>query len=137
MMRITIIMLLVLWVNGLFAQSKTEIIQKGIEVRRYYEQDIEDGEKELTVFKEEFFNQKGELLEEKTYDNRGSEIDEWFKYKYDNNGNLVEELELDEKGEQIERIVSVYENGLKIEKLYYDYKDRLRQRRTYEYEFRE
>ncbi|MDA3816195.1 MAG: hypothetical protein PF486_02390 [Prolixibacteraceae bacterium] len=135
-MRIMLITLIVLCANVLYAQSKTEIIQKGIEVRRYYEQDIEDGEKELSIFKEEFFNVKGELVEEKTFDNQGSEIDDWFKYKYDNNGNLIEEFELDEDGEQIERVFSVYENGLKVEKLYYDYKDRLKQRRTYEYEFR-
>lgn len=135
-MRIVLITLFVLFSNVLFAQSKTEIIQKGIEVRRYYEQDIEDGEKQLTVFKEEFFNIKGELVEVKTYNNKGDEIDEWFKYEYDNNGNLVEELELDEKGEQIERVVSVFKDGLKVEKLYYDHKDRLKQRRTYEYEFR-
>ncbi|MCF8362732.1 MAG: hypothetical protein K9G70_08945 [Prolixibacteraceae bacterium] len=135
-MRIIFITLFVFCANVLFAQSKTEIIQKGIEVRRYYEQDIENGEKELTIFKEEFFNFQGELVELKTYDNRGKDIDEWFKYKYDEDANLVEELELDEKGEQIERVVSVYENGLKVEKLYYDHKNRLKQRRTYEYEFR-
>ncbi len=135
-MRIVLITLFVLFANVLFAQSKTEIVQKGIEVRRYYEQDIEDGEKKMSIFKEEFFNFQGELVEMKSYENQGEKIDEWFKYKYDENANLVEELELDEKGEQIERIVSVYKNGLKVEKLYYDYKDRLRQRRTYEYEFR-
>lgn len=118
------------------AQGKTEIITKGIEARKYYEQDIENGDKELYIFKEEYFNHQGEIIEIKTYKNRGKEIDEWFKYKYDEDANLVEEIELDAKGEQKERMVSIYKNGLKVEKLYYDEKDRLRQKRTYEYEYR-
>ncbi|MBN1768145.1 MAG: hypothetical protein JXR50_07265 [Prolixibacteraceae bacterium] len=118
------------------AQGKTEIITKGIEARKYYEQDIENGDKERYIFKEEYFNHQGEIIEIKTYKNRGKEIDEWFKYKYDEDANLVEEIELDAKGEQKERMVSIYKNGLKVEKLYYDEKDRLRQKRTYEYEYR-
>ncbi|MDA3881178.1 MAG: hypothetical protein PF436_12385 [Prolixibacteraceae bacterium] len=136
MKHLFIIVILTIVAFQVSAQSKSDIITKGIEVRKYYEQDIEDGDKELYIFKEEYFNHQGEVIEIKTYKNSGKELDEWFKYKYDDNANLIEEIELDEKGEQIERMVSIYKNNLKVEKLYYDHKDRLRQRRTYEYEYR-
>lgn len=136
MKHLIIIAILSIAVFQVSAQGKTDIITKGIEIRKYYEQDIEDGDKELYIFKEEHFNHQGEIIEIKTYKNRGKEVDDWFKYKYDDNANLIEEIKLDEKGEQIERMVSIYKNNLKVEKLYYDNKDRLRQRRTYEYEYR-
>lgn len=135
-MKYLISLLLVSLCFALNAQDRDEIIKKGIEVKRYYEQELEDGDSDYYLFKEEHFNFKGEIVELKEYNNKGKDVDIWFKYQYDEMGQLIEELELDAKGNQKERIVYRYEKGLRIEKLYYDEKDRLRQRRKYEYEFR-
>lgn len=135
-MKYLISLLLISVCFAVNAQDRDEIIKKGIEVKRYYEQELEDGDSDYFLFKEEHFNFKGEIVELKEYNNKGKDVDIWFKYQYDEIGQLIEELELDAKGNQKERIVYRYEKGLRVEKLYYDEKDRLRQRRKYEYEFR-
>ncbi|MGF7138753.1 hypothetical protein [Roseimarinus sediminis] len=135
-MKYLISLLLISLCFAVNAQDRDEIIKKGIEVKRYYEQELEDGDSDYYLFKEEHFNFKGEIVELKEFNNKGKDVDIWFKYQYDEIGQLIEELELDAKGNQKERIVYRYEKGLRIEKLYYDEKDRLRQRRKYEYEFR-
>lgn len=119
------------------AQSKKEIIKKGIEVKRIYKQDVKDGEDELYIEKEEFYNSRGDLLEMKEYADNGKKIKDWFQYKYDADGNLIEEIELNSKGEVKERIVTHYENGLKTHREYYDDKNRLKEKRAYEYEYRD
>lgn len=118
-----------------FAQKKSEIIQYGIEVKSFFEQSIKDGDEAPILVKEEFYDVKGDLVEIKEYESNGKDIDKWFKYKY-NYFDIVEELELNPKGEQIERTVYKYEKGLRTEKLTYDDKDRLEKRRTYKYGYR-
>lgn len=118
-----------------FAQKKSEIIQYGIEVKREYEQDLSEGDKEPILTKEEFYNTKGEMVELKEYKDKN--IDKWVKYKYDFETNLIEETELNSKGEQIERTEYKYDKGLKMEKLSYDDKNRLEKIRKYEYGIRQ
>ncbi|HNW50138.1 MAG TPA: hypothetical protein PKH79_03590 [Prolixibacteraceae bacterium] len=120
----------------LHGQDKKEVIEKGIQVKRNYETDIANGEKEASLEKEEYYNFRGDLVEIKEYDNSGKGITSWFKYKYDNQGELIEELELNAKGEQKERAEYKYENGLKTEKLIYDSKNRLSKKKTFKYELR-
>lgn len=119
---------------ALFSQKKSEIVQYGITIKSHYEQDIEDAEKEHKLVKEEFFDIKGDLVEVKEYDK--GDLDKWFKYKYDVFGNLIEEQELNTKGEQEERVVYKFDNGLKVEKQTYDSKNRLSKSRIYKYEYR-
>ena len=136
LMKFTVFISLLLFTVFTYAQGKKEIVQKGIEVKRFFEQNIQDGEKEMYLEKEEFYNFRGDLVQIKEYSDRGKRIDEWYKYTYDNDGNLIVELELDYKGRQKEKIVYEYQNGLKIEKLTYDEKDRLVKKKKYEYQFR-
>jgi len=120
-----------------FGQNKkSEIVQYGIEVKRYYEQDIKNGETKPSLFKEEFFNFKGELVETKEYSIKDKKVVVWIKYKYDFDGNTIEEQELNEKGEQKSKMVDKFEKGLRVERLYYDDKDRVVKKRTYTYDFR-
>jgi hypothetical protein len=118
------------------AQSKTEIINKGIEVKRTYDQDIENGDKERSLNKEEFFDAKGQLIEVKEYSDKGQKIKNWEKFKYNIDGDVIEEQELDSKGVLTKKTEYKYENGLKTERLEYDGKGRLTERRSYEYSFR-
>ncbi|HOO85125.1 MAG TPA: hypothetical protein PLS94_11195 [Prolixibacteraceae bacterium] len=136
-MKPTILFLFILLSVGTFAQlKKSEATQYGIEVKRYYEQDLKDGDAEPSIFKEEFYDFRGELVEIKEYSEKGKKIDLWIKYKFDIKGNLIEETELDAKGEITRRMEYKYENGLRTEKLYYDSKNRLYQKRFYKYEYR-
>lgn len=119
-----------------YAQDKKEVIEKGIQIKRNYELDIANGDKEPAIEKEEYYNFRGDITEIKEFTDSGKTISLWFKYKYDSSGNLIEEQELNSKGEQKERYEYKYENGLKTEKLYYDNKNRLSKKKIYKYELR-
>jgi hypothetical protein len=127
-----------LFVSGtsLLAQSAKEIVQKGIEVKRIYQQDIVDGEKESTLWKEEFYNFRGDLIEIKEYSNQGKQVKLWFKYKYDSDGNMTESIEYDSRGVVKEHFVDKFEKGLRTERIFYDEKGRVIRKRTYKYEIR-
>lgn len=134
MKQLAILIILFIFTLGASAQKKSEIVQRGIEVKRSYEQSLEDGEKEHQLIKEEFFDIKGDLIELKEYDN--GDIDAWFKYKFDVEGNLIEEIELNSKGEQKEKTTYKFENGVRVERLTYDGKNRLTKSRIYKYDYR-
>lgn len=119
-----------------FGQKSSEIVQKGITVKRQYDQNFENGDKEAYLNKEEFFDFRGEIIEVKEYSNLGKEVKNWQKYKFDGEGNLIEELELNGKGEQITRVTYKYDKGLRIERSEYDSKNRLTKTRKYEYGYR-
>lgn len=133
------LLIIVIIVAGAFqamAQKSSEIVQKGIVVKRQYDKSLEDGDKDFFIDREEFFDFRGEIIEMKEYTNHGKEIKKWMKYKFDNDGNLIEELELDGKGEQITRTTYKYESGLRVERNEYDSKNRLSKIRKYEYGYR-
>jgi hypothetical protein len=134
--KLIIISFILIATNAFSQNKKSEVIQLGIETKRYYEQDIKNGDTEPTLYKEEFFNFRGELIETKEYSKKDNKITLWFKYKYDHEGNLIEEKELNEKGVQKSRTVDKFEKGYRVERLYYDDKDRLIKKRVYKYDLR-
>lgn len=136
MKPLLIILSLTLITLNSFAQDKKDVIEKGIQVKRNYELDIANGDKEPSIEKEEYYNFRGDIVEIKEFKDAGKTLSLWFKYKYDSQGNLIEEQELNAKGEQKERFEYKYENGLKTEKLYYDNKNRLTKKKIFKYELR-
>jgi hypothetical protein len=122
--------------SGANAQAKKEVVQLGIEVKRTYDISIKDGDKERYLDKEEFFNAKGELVEDKEYSEKGKKVKYWYKYKYDAAGNVVEMLELDANGGIVKKTAYKFEGMLKKERLEYDGKGRLLTKRDYEYTIR-
>lgn len=118
------------------AQNQKEIVEKKIEVKRFYDLNIEDGDKTPYLDREEYYNEQGELIEFKEFSEKGTKVKYWMKYQFDKEGNLLEEITLGSKGEQVEKFVYKYENGLRVERLTYDSKNRLKKRRTYEYQYR-
>jgi len=136
MKQICFLLFIVAMAGTVSAQNSKEIVQKGIEVKRIYQQDFEDGEKTPTIWKEEFYNFRGDLVEIKEYKDQGKTIELWFKYKYDNEGNLIESIEYDPKGQIKEHFVDTFINGFRTERNYYDPKGRVLKKRTYKYELR-
>ena len=131
-MKSNLVIIILLISLSSFAQKKSEIVQHGIETKRFFEQNIKDGDDSPVLIKEEYYDLRGDLVEIKEFENNGKDIKTWFKYTYDYK-DIIEEIELNSKGEQKERIVYKYNKGLRIEKLTYDSKNRLEKRRTYEY----
>lgn len=118
----------------LSAQSKKEIREKGITVIKSYEQDLDQGEKELLLEKEEYFNSKGQLVELKEVSEKGR-IKKWEKFVYTDDGLIAEEIILDFRGDVDKRIEHEYKNGLRTQKLYFDSKNRMYKKKKYEYQF--
>lgn len=136
-MKRTIFILAILLISlSSYAQDRKEVIEKGIQVKRNYEINVAEGDNTPYLEKEEYYNFRGDLTEIKELKDNGKTLVLWFKYKYDSQGNVTEELELNAKGEQKERIEYKYENGLKVEKNYYDSKNRLAKKKTFKYELR-
>lgn len=119
----------------LSGQSKETITEKKIARKTVQEYFVEEGMDEPVVESIETFNERGDLTEIKEFNSKG-EVKLWEKYNYDSEGRVVEEVFLDAKG-RIERTEkSVYKDGLRVEKQYFNNKDKLYKRKVYEYEYR-
>jgi hypothetical protein len=131
----SLIVLLLLTFNSLVAQSEAEIKEKGIKSKTFYVQNIEDGEKEPVIDKIESYDEHGRLIDLKIYDREGKNIKDWFQYKYNEAGLIIEEVEYDSRSRLKERIVHIYKGGLKVEKHYFDDKERMTKKKVYEYQY--
>jgi hypothetical protein len=119
----------------LSAQSKKTIREKGILQQTVHEYFLEEGMDEPVVELIEKYNEDGEVIEVKEFNKLG-EIKKWEKYSYDGEGNLVEEVFLDEKGKATRTERSIYRDGLRVEKHFFDQRGRLFKKKEYLYEYR-
>lgn len=135
-MRITLIFFVLFVICGAVnAQSKKEIKKHHIVTRTEFEQRFDDGNIKV---KESFrkFDTRGNLIEEIDYTKEG-EVKDRKTYEFDENNNLVKEIKYEPNGNIDEIIEYKYKDGLKTEKLEYDFKGRLIKKKTYIYEFEE
>ena len=119
-----------------YCQSKKTIRERGITSLTVQEYFIEEGMDEPLVESIEKFNEEGELIEVQEYNRRG-EVTKWERYAYDEDGNLVEEVFLDHRGKVERTEKSIYEDGLRVEKQFYNNRDRLYKKKEYLYEYRQ
>ncbi|MCK4750626.1 MAG: hypothetical protein KAT15_26390 [Bacteroidales bacterium] len=119
-----------------YGQSKKDIQEKGIVSKTVQEYFIEEGADEPVVESIEKYNKEGETIELQEF-NRLGDIKRWEKYGYDAVGQLVEEVFLDSKGRITQTEKSVYEDGLRVEKRYYNSRGKLYKKKVYEYEYRQ
>jgi len=126
---------LLLGSGTVLGQDASKIQEKKIVTRTVYEYFVEEGMDEPVVESVERYNERGDLLEIKEFNSKG-EVKRWEKYDYDERGHQVEEVYLDGKGKVQRTEKSVYSVGLRVEKLYYNNKDKLYKRKVYEYEYR-
>ena len=133
-MKYLLVITLMIMGCSVFAQSKKTIVENKIKLVSSYEQDIHQGEKELILEKEEYYNTKGELIELKEFDEKGR-IKKWEKYSYSSEGQLTEEKILNYRGNTEKRIEHTYQNGIKVGKLYFDDKNRLYKKKRYEFKY--
>lgn len=123
--------------GGTILGQSTELIkEKKIASRSIYEYFVEEGIAEPMLESFEKYDAEGRLLEIKEL-NRKGEVKLWQKYTYDEEGRVLEEVFLDSKG-RIERMEkNIYSDGLRVEKQFYNKKEKLVKRKVYEYEFRD
>ncbi len=125
-----------LFAGPILGQSTEIIKEKKIASQSIYEYFVEEGIDEPLLESYEKFDEQGNLLEIKELNNKG-EVKSWQKYVYDEEGRVVEEIFFDSKGRVESKEKSIYSDGLRIEKQFYNKKDKLVKRKVYEYEFRD
>jgi hypothetical protein len=126
------ITILIVGVVAVTAQSKKGIREAGIKQRIVKEIMYEKGFNTAMVEEENWYDSRGNLIEIKKINSRGK-LSNWMKYEYDADDNIITEITLDNKAKVVLKVVYVYNNGLRSEKLYYDRKNRLAKKKTYEY----
>lgn len=127
------VLMLLLPVMG-HAQDKEVAKKNKVQSQTVQEYFIEEGLSDPVVEQIEKFDRDGNRIELKEFNKEG-DIKDWRLYKYDAAGNNTEEIQMDMRGNQEERIVWVYKNGLVVEKKYFDHKDRLVKRKEYKYTY--
>jgi len=80
---------------------------------------------------EQYFDLKGNLIEDITY--KQGKVDKHFKYQYDPDNNKIREEEFDPSGRTKEVSEYKYENGLRSEKIVYDSNKKIKSKRIYQY----
>lgn len=116
-------------------QDRKDIRDKNITTITVQEYFIEEGLKEPLVESIEKFNEDGEIVELKEFNKRG-DVTKWEQYKYDEDRNLIEQVFLDSRGKVKETEKIIYEDGFRVEKQYYNDKDKLYKKKVYLYEYR-
>ena len=134
-LKITVIIIATLFTVTVAAQSEKEVVKNKIFSREVTEINYESGMDEKVPEELKVFNEKGQVIELKEYDATGK-LSSWVKFSYFEDGEIHTETYLDKKAKLLQKIVYVYDNGLKREKLYYDAKNRLVKKKIYEYTFR-
>lgn len=80
---------------------------------------------------EQYFDSKGNLIEEINY--KQGKITKHFKYQYDADNNKIREEEFDPSGRIVESSEYKYEKGLRIEKTVYDQNKKMKSKKIYLY----
>jgi len=119
-------------VNG---QSAKTIKEKKIASVTVYEYFVEEGMDEPVVESFEKYDENGNLTEIKELNSKG-DVKRWETYSYNEDGKVVEEVFLDSKGRVESTEKSIYTDGLRVEKQYYNNKGKLVKRKVYEYVYR-
>jgi len=120
----------------LMGQNTETIKERKIVTRTVQEYFIEEGMDEPVIESLERYNEDGNLIEIKEFNSKG-ELKLWEKYDYNEEGKVVEVIFLNQKGKIESKEKNIYSDGLRIEKQYYNNKDKLVKRKVYEYEYRD
>ena len=120
---------------SVFAQDRKVRRDSGIISRTVNEYFIEEGIKEPLIESIQKYDEDGEVIEIRELNKRG-EITLWEKYAYDEDRNIIEEVFLDERGKVTSTEKTIYEDGFKVEKQYYNNKEKLYKKKVYVYEYR-
>ena len=115
-------------------QDRKDIRDKGIVAITVNEYFIEEGIDEPLVESIEKFNEDGEVVEIQEFNKRG-EMTRWEKYSYDEDRNLIEEVYLDAKGKVTRTEKTIFEDGFRVEKQYYNERNKLYKKKIYVYEY--
>ena len=121
--------------NG-YGQSKRIIQEKGIKSVTTQEYFLDQHKNKPVVERIETFNELGNLVEIKVF-NSSENIKRWEKFVYDEDGNLIEKTFLDDKGRVERTEKSIYKYCLRVERHFFDDRERMYKKKVYVYEFKD
>lgn len=134
-MKHLVCLLLILSHFAVFGQGKKEIVKYQIKTKTEHKADYKDGNGKLLLDEHYIYDNKGNTIQESTYDKFGKQEKE-IKYFFDENNLLEKEEEYNAKGKLIKMTIYTYnEKGLKTSKKEYDGNNKLLVEKTYTYEF--
>jgi len=119
---------------ALNGQDRKDIRDAGIVSLTVNEYFLEDGLDEPQVESIERFNEDGEVIELQEFNKRG-EVTRWEKYSYDEDRNLIEEVFLNGRGKVTRTEKYIFEEGFRVEKQYFNERDKLYKKKVYVYEY--
>lgn len=134
MKRLSIVLMLIISTVSLYSQSKKEISKAGVKSQIVKEINYENRLTKPQIEQESYYDSKGNLIEIKEINSSGK-ITNWMKYEYDADDHVTCEITLNAKGKATLKIVYIYKDGLRSEKLYYNELGKLAKKKTYEYSF--
>ena len=132
-LMICMMMGLAVAMNG---QDRKDIRDAGIVSVTVNEYFLEEGLDEPLVESIEKFNEDGEVIEIQEFNKRG-EVTRWEKYSYDEDRNLIEEVFLNARGKVTRTEKSIYEEGFRVEKQYFNEREKLYKKKVYVYEYKQ
>jgi len=118
-----------------FGQGKKEIVKYQIKTKTEHKADYKDGNGKLLLDEYYIYDNKGNTIQESTYDNFGK-LKKEIKYYFDENNLLEKEEEFNAKGKLSKLTIYTYnEKGLKTSKKEFDGNSKLLVEKTYTYEY--
>jgi len=132
MRKFAMITCMLLFYITLNAQSRKDIKEAGISYQTEWKYDYADGIEVKSKAAEYKYDQSGNVVMEKTYDEKGTLLT-YFEYEYDTNGNKIAELTYNSKSKLLKREEFKYEGKFKVEKKTFTPDGKLKSKKIYEF----
>jgi hypothetical protein len=114
------------------AQSRKELKEANISNQTEWKYDYSSGKEVKYIVAEYKYDENGNVLLEKTFNEKGT-LETYFEHEYDSNGNQIVEITYDAKGKVLKREEFKYEGKLKVEKKTFTPDGKLKSKKVYEY----
>jgi len=132
MKKLNLFMLVLLCATTIMAQSRKELKEANISNQTEWKYDYSSGKEVKYKVAEYQYDANGNVLLEKTYNEKGT-LETYFEHEYDSNGNQIVEITYDTKGKVLKREEFKYEGKLKVEKKTFTPDGKLKSKKIYEY----
>ncbi len=96
-------------------------------------EEVDKGEKCQKIESETYYDQAGNVIEEKEY--KEGKLSSHVKNEYDSDNNKIKVTEYDASGKVLKYTVYKYEKNLRTEKSVYGPNQKLKSKKTYQYKF--
>lgn len=115
-----------------FSQKKKELVSENISSKIEWKIDYKNGIEHKYKESEHLFDQKGNVLLEKEFNEKG-QLTKHTEYQYNKDGNVIVELHYNAKKQLLKREEFLYKGSLKYEKRTFGVDKKLKSKKIYDY----